>query len=131
MSDLADISANAVIKPERGIFWRFVGASSRPSAWVEVATGWTDLTADAVRAYSQSRSNHTFGENIVFKDSKRCCGCVVALHNQDVVPRPVWWRVSYFFDRDGSEANVFVWSAPERQFFRRSWDWFQVRVCDR
>jgi len=125
MSDLADILDNAVIKPERGNRWRFVAASKFCRA---IATELSMLSDLATRAYSEAHDTSTFGKDISICYSSGCCGCIVALESVDFMPRPVWWKVSYFFDRDGREANVFVWSAPERQFFRRSIDWFNCRV---
>jgi|SRR5688572_33230484 len=123
--DIASTDANAIIKPERGTRWRFLSTSKRCSA---IATQLNELPPEQLFAYNMARTKNTFGLDFSICDSVGCCGAVVALAHPDMVPRWVWWRVTYFFDRDGKEANVFVWSDPERTFFRRSAEWFNCRV---
>jgi hypothetical protein len=124
MSDIAGNIGNAIIKTERGTKWRFVAASKLRNA---VARTVFHLSHDSEKVLLCASSEHTFGKSISLHDSESCCGCIVHLEHPDRVPSPVWWRVSYFFDRDGKEANVFVWSEPEKQFFRRSQEWFNKR----
>lgn len=124
MSDIASNIGNAIIKPERGTRWRFVAASCRRSA---VATSDDHLSDYAWRCYLAAQQTNTFGKDFSLVDSVGCCGCVVHLEHPDRVPCYIWWRVSFFFDRDGKEANVFVWSEPEKTFFRQSFDWFTRR----
>jgi hypothetical protein len=124
MSDIAGNIGNAIIKPERGNRRRIVAATRLHDG---IATTDYRLSKSARPTFIVAQGENAFGKDFSLADSVVCGCCVVHLEHPDRVPSPVWWRVSYFFDRDGKEANVFVWSEPEKQFFRRSQEWFNKR----
>lgn len=116
MADIADISSNAVIRPGLKPCWRFVGMLGR------------DRSANCEAART-ARKSSAFGSDVVLvtSDSTRCCGAIVEMEPDGRISYRAWFEISYFFNRDGTEANVFVFNPFEKNFVRRGRGFFLSR----
>jgi len=104
MSDLAEKSANAIIRPGMNFRWRMVAFWPRD---------YKALSEAAV-------SPHTFGTEavLVTSDSASCCGALFVSDGGGIQPLQ-FWRLEYFFSRDGKEARVFEYDKWSKHFHAR------------
>ncbi len=116
MADIADTSESAIIRPGLKPCWLFVGS----------------LNAPEVNYYARelAKKSNAFGADIqlVESDSTRCCGAIVVTEFGCQMTRAAWLEVRYFLDRDGDEANVFVFDRFQKNFGRRGRAFFLRRL---
>lgn len=102
MSDIAEQSSNAIIKPGRQYRLLLVGNSIE-------------------RLLQGALNPKTFGPGFEFVETgaENCCGAVFISEMYGGIFARQFWQLEYFFVRDGVEAIVFEFDRWQKHFFAR------------
>lgn len=111
MSDLADKSDNAIIRPGLNFQFRLIAP-----------------TIGLVEELRRGAQASTFGNGLSESDSTKCCGALFLMSPGGFIPNREFGRLQYFFERDGVEAVVFEFNRWSRHFTARRLDEIKQRT---
>lgn len=112
--DIADKSASAILRPGKVPVWRVVCRFDNPFR--------TEME-------KQAKRSGTFGADIELRIdySQKCCGALFLPEENGGLLSHHFWRLQYFFERDGAEALVFEYDRWCRRFFARRLEELELR----
>lgn len=114
VSDLADKSDNAIIRPGLNFRFRLIAPTYK--------------LVEQLRNGAKLPGRFDNGFEFVESDSPGCCGALFLMSPGGSIPRREFWRLQYFFERDEHETVVFEFNPWDTHFHARRFEEIKQRA---